>query len=84
MDVTSSTPSEEISIIDSPEAETPEDITPLPEEGELKAHQEEPITLLHALAGISSPQTLKIWGYIKHHKVVFLVDSGNTQNFIHK
>jgi len=30
------------------------------------------------------PQTLKFIGYIKHHKVIVLIDSGNTHNFIHK
>jgi hypothetical protein len=35
------------------------------------------------LAGISTPQTLKIEGYIKKKKVIFLIDSGSTHNFIH-
>jgi hypothetical protein len=43
----------------------------------------EPLISLHALTGISSPQTLKLIGYIKHHKVIILIDSGNTHNFIH-
>jgi hypothetical protein len=43
----------------------------------------DPLISLHALTGFSSPQTLKIIGYIKHHKVIILVDSGNTHNFIH-
>eukprot|EP00253_Pinus_taeda_P029980 PITA_29980 len=34
--------------------------------------------------GISSPQTLKIRGLIKHHPVVVLIDSGSTHNFIHQ
>eukprot|EP00253_Pinus_taeda_P026079 PITA_26079 len=34
--------------------------------------------------GISSPQTLKIRGFIKHRPVVVLIDSGSTHNFIHK
>ena len=38
---------------------------------------------MHSLAGVSTPQNLKLQGYIKHHKVVVLVDSGNTHNFIH-
>lgn len=45
---------------------------------------EEPVISLHALAGISSPQTLKIRGFIKHHPVVVLIDSGSTHNFIHQ
>ena len=47
-------------------------------------HQEEPIISLHSLSGISSPQTLKLQGYIKHRKVIILVDSGSTHNFIHR
>eukprot|EP00253_Pinus_taeda_P036388 PITA_36388 len=45
---------------------------------------DEPIISLHAMAGISSPQTLKIRGFIKHRPVVVLIDSGSTHNFIHK
>jgi hypothetical protein len=32
---------------------------------------------------ISTPQTLKIEGYIKKKKVIVLIDSGSTHNFIH-
>eukprot|EP00253_Pinus_taeda_P006430 PITA_06430 len=47
------------------------------EEDNQKNHvPEEPVTSLHALAGISSPQTLKIRGFIKHRPVVVLIDSG--------
>eukprot|EP00253_Pinus_taeda_P016898 PITA_16898 len=45
---------------------------------------DELVISLHALAGISSPQTLKIRGFIKHHPVVVLIDSGSTHNFIHQ
>jgi hypothetical protein len=38
---------------------------------------------LNALIGFSTPQTLKIIGYIKHRKVIILVDCGSTHNFIH-
>jgi hypothetical protein len=44
----------------------------------------EPIISLNALTGFSAPQTLKLIGYIKHHKVIILVDSGSTHNFIHR
>jgi hypothetical protein len=44
---------------------------------------EEPIISLHALSSISTPHTLNLKGYIKHHLVVVLIDSGNTHNFIH-
>jgi hypothetical protein len=35
------------------------------------------------LAGIITPQTLNIEGYIKKKKVIVLIDSGSTHNFIH-
>lgn len=45
---------------------------------------DEPMISLHALAGISSPQTLKIRGFLKHRPVIVLIDSGSTHNFIHQ
>jgi hypothetical protein len=42
-----------------------------------------PTISCNALAGISTPQTLKIEGYIKKKKVIVLIDSGSTHNFIH-
>eukprot|EP00253_Pinus_taeda_P031893 PITA_31893 len=53
-------------------------------DNEILATPEEPVISLHALAGISSPQTLKIKGFFKHHPVVVLIDSGSTHNFIHQ
>jgi hypothetical protein len=44
----------------------------------------EPIISLNALTSFSAPQTLKLIGYIKHQKVIILVDSGSTHNFIHR
>jgi hypothetical protein len=38
---------------------------------------------LNSLTSFSAPQTLKIIGYIEHWKVIILVDSGSTHNFIH-
>jgi hypothetical protein len=38
---------------------------------------------LNSLIGFCAPQTIKIIGYIKHRKVILLVDSGRTHNFIH-
>ena len=43
----------------------------------------EPMILLHALNGFYAPQTLKLIQYIKNRKVIILVDSGGTHNFIH-
>ena len=42
-----------------------------------------PTISCHALAGISTPQTLKIEGYIKMKKVIVVIDSGSNHNFIH-
>jgi carbamoylphosphate synthase small subunit len=42
-----------------------------------------PTITCNALARINTPQTLKIEGYIKNKKVIVLIDSGNTHNFIH-
>jgi hypothetical protein len=43
----------------------------------------EPIISLNDLTNFSSPQALKLISYIKHTKVIILVDSGSTHNFIH-
>jgi hypothetical protein len=43
----------------------------------------EPIISLNDLTNLSAPQTLKLISYIKHRKVIILVDSGSTHNFIH-
>ena len=53
---------------------------------EIKEDTSEEITTTiscHALAGIRTPQTLKIEGYIKMKKVIVLIDSDSTHNFIH-
>ena len=42
-----------------------------------------PTISCHALARISTPQTLKIEGYIKKNKVTVLIDYGSTHNSIH-
>ena len=39
--------------------------------------------LCNALAGITTPQTLKIEGHIKKKNVIVLIDLGMTHNFIH-
>jgi hypothetical protein len=39
---------------------------------------------LNALTGFFAPQTLKIIGYVKYRKVIILVNSGSTHNFIHR
>jgi hypothetical protein len=42
-----------------------------------------PTISCNALVGISTPQTLKIEGYIKKKKVIVLINYGSTHNFIH-
>jgi hypothetical protein len=42
-----------------------------------------PMISCNSLVGISTPQNLKIEGYIKKKKVIVLIDSGSTHNFIH-
>ena len=42
-----------------------------------------PTISCNALAGTTTPQTLKIEGHIKKKKVIVLIDSGSTHNFIH-
>jgi hypothetical protein len=37
----------------------------------------------NALDRINTPQILNIEGYIKKKKVIVLIDSGSTHNFIH-
>jgi hypothetical protein len=49
-----------------------------------KPPEVEPIISLNALTSFSTHQTLKLIGYIKHQKVIILVDSGSTHNFIHR
>jgi hypothetical protein len=62
-------------------SESPEstDITPPSDPPEV-----EPVISLNDLTGFSAPQTLKLISYIKHRKVIILVDSGSTHNFIHR
>jgi hypothetical protein len=43
----------------------------------------EPVISLNALTGFSAPKNIKLIGYIKHRKVIILVDSGSTHNFVH-
>ena len=76
IDATDHSPSEEAPPLEDPEEEE--------EDNQQNNVPEEPVISLHALAGISSPQTLKIRGFIKHRPVVVLIDSGSTHNFIHQ
>ena len=42
-----------------------------------------PTILCNALVVITTPQNLKIEGYIRKKKVIVLIDFGSTHNFIH-
>eukprot|EP00253_Pinus_taeda_P024406 PITA_24406 len=53
------------------------------EEQTLEKEEMNPTISCNALAGITSPQTIKIEGHIKKKKVIVLIDSGSAHNFIH-
>jgi hypothetical protein len=57
----------------------PTDITPPSDPPKV-----EPVISLNDLTGFYAPQTLKLIRYIKHRKVIILIDSGSTHNFIHR
>ena len=42
-----------------------------------------PTISCNSLEGITTPQSIKIEGYIKKKKVIVLIDFGSTHNFIH-
>ncbi|GFZ06800.1 hypothetical protein Acr_18g0009700 [Actinidia rufa] len=44
--------------------------------------EEEPQISLHALAGYTRPHTMRVTGRIGYRKVLILVDSGSTHNFV--
>jgi hypothetical protein len=48
-----------------------------------KTPEVKPVISLNALIGFSSLQALKLIGYIKHWKIIILIDSGSTHNFIY-
>jgi hypothetical protein len=50
---------------------------------EISSEEMIPTISCHALVGIITPQALKIEGYIEKKKVIALIDSGSTHNFIH-
>jgi hypothetical protein len=43
---------------------------------------EEPEISLNAITGTPSPKTMQLIGFLKHHKVIVLIDSGSTHNFV--
>eukprot|EP00253_Pinus_taeda_P031530 PITA_31530 len=52
-------------------------------EKSLDKEEMNPTISCNALAGISTPKTIKIEGQIKKKMVIVLIDSGSTHNFIH-
>jgi 3-dehydroquinate synthetase len=60
------------------ELPNPTDITP-----PANPPKVELVISLNYLTGFSAPQALKLIGYIKNQKVIILIDSGITHNFIH-
>eukprot|EP00253_Pinus_taeda_P004772 PITA_04772 len=53
------------------------------QEQTIEKEEMNPTISCNALAGITTPQTIKIEGHIKKKKVTMLIDSGSTHNFIH-
>jgi len=85
MDVSPHDYLEDIPIEDTPKP-TLEETTPPPVEdaSRLQAPCEEPQISLDVMSSFSTPQTLKLIGYIKHCKVIVLIESGSTHNFFHR
>ena len=52
------------------------------QEQSLDKEEMNPTMSCYALAGITTPQTIKIEEQIKKKKVIVLIDSGRTHNFI--
>jgi hypothetical protein len=65
------------------EEENEQEPSPIEEIKETPPKESTPTISCYALVAISTPQTLKIKGYIKRKKVLVLIDSGSTHNFIH-
>jgi hypothetical protein len=84
IDASTSTSSEDIPSYEAPDQEDAQPSVHLEDSVATPVEPVEPVISLHALSGISAPQTLKIKGYIKHRLVVVLIDSGSTHNFIHR
>jgi hypothetical protein len=49
---------------------------------DIEPEETTPTISCHALVGVVTLQTLKIGGYIKKKKVIVLIDSSSTHNFI--
>nr|POE82991.1 hypothetical protein CFP56_14267 [Quercus suber] len=49
---------------------------------ELEASQAVPKISLHALSGVSTPQTMPVIGLIRGRRLYILIDNGSTHNFV--
>lgn len=45
---------------------------------------EETLISIHALQGISTPQTMKLIDFVKKYKFIFIVTNRSTRNFVHE
>jgi len=79
MVVTEDLSEEDVFFLPVDELPLPSELTPLSD-----SPKYELVISLNALTGFSAPQTLKLIGYIKYRKVVILVDSSSTHNFMHR
>lgn len=52
------------------------------EDNEAVRNEGEVTYIVHALAGYSNPQTMKVSGLLKRQPVTVLIDIGNTNNFL--
>ena len=49
---------------------------------EMSYEEENPEISLHAITGNNHPNTMRLIGCIGNHKIIVLVDSGSTYNFL--
>jgi hypothetical protein len=77
MVVTEDLSKEDVVVLTMEELTLPSDLTPSSDPPNV-----DPMISLNSLTSFSATQTLKLSGYIKNRKVIILVDSGSTHNFI--
>jgi hypothetical protein len=79
MVVTKDISEEDVVVPPMEELPPPSDLTPPSDPPDV-----DPMISLNSLTSFSAPRTLKLISYIKNRKVIILVDSGSTHNFIHR
>jgi len=79
MDVTEDISNEDVFVQPVEELPSPSDLT-LP----ANPPEVDPVISLNVLTSFFAPQTLNLIGYIKNWKLIILLDSGSTHNFIHR